>query len=210
MRFNEEGIDNVGIRDLARELDLSPGNVSYWFPRKEDLVRGLLDEIRAQNDARPAAAGHVSSVADLLGSIRSSLQTQLEYRCLTESVVHVARTWPALGARYREVDRARRLGLAAAVRVLGGTGALVGPRDEPGVARLVGTWSLIARFWLAERSISSADLGDNEAVAHYLSLVAATLLPWAARPVELDPWLAGVSIPAALACSPAGDAEASR
>lgn len=190
--FNERGIDNVGVRDLARELGMSPGNLSYWFTRKEDLVRALMDELRERNSRRGGGAA-APTVAGLLGGLGDALRAQLEYRCLTESIVHVARTWPELGARYRETEHLRRAELAARVRALAAAGALVG-LDEPGdVARLVGTWSLVARFWLSERGISYPDTSDEAAVAHTLALLAHSLRPFVPDGAEvLAPWLAGV------------------
>ena len=33
--FNNQGVHNVGVRDIARALEISPGNMSYHFPKKE-------------------------------------------------------------------------------------------------------------------------------------------------------------------------------
>lgn len=175
--FNARGIDNVGVRDLARDLEMSPGNLSYWFTRKEDLVRALLVELRERNDARPSPS-RVETVPALLEAFRTALLAQLDYRCLTESIVHVARTWPELGEVYRETELRRRAELAATVRGLAARGALVGLAEDADLDRLVGTWSLVARFWLSERGISHPGLRDEAAVAHYLALVAHSLLPY--------------------------------
>lgn len=190
--FNERGIDNVGVRELARDLGLSPGNVSYHFPKKEDLVAGLLDELQAKNAQRPAISGQVSSLAALLDSFGTALTTQLEYRCLTQSIVHVVNTFPALQARYRRVEQARRSALAATVEHLRGIGVLDGPTDAAGIARLVATWSLIARFWLSERGVSYAGVSDARAIEHYVALVAHSLLPYACDSGSLAPYLAQV------------------
>ncbi|MBK6566649.1 MAG: helix-turn-helix transcriptional regulator [Saprospiraceae bacterium] len=32
--FNERGYHDVGMREIARELNLSPGNVTYYFKRR--------------------------------------------------------------------------------------------------------------------------------------------------------------------------------
>jgi AcrR family transcriptional regulator len=48
-------IPAVGIREIARQLELSPGNVSYHFPTKEALVAALIEEGHAENNALVAA-----------------------------------------------------------------------------------------------------------------------------------------------------------
>jgi AcrR family transcriptional regulator len=49
--FNERGVAAVGVREIARDLDLSPGNVSYHYPTKEALVAALMREMHARNNA---------------------------------------------------------------------------------------------------------------------------------------------------------------
>ncbi len=36
--FNEHGLERIGMRELARDLQLRPGNLTYHFARKEDLI----------------------------------------------------------------------------------------------------------------------------------------------------------------------------
>lgn len=186
--FNERGIDNVGVRDLARDLGMSPGNLSYWFTRKEDLVRALMDELRDRNAARPTPE-RVTTVGGLLAGFRAALEAQLDYRCLTESVVHIAHTWPELGAAYRDTERRRRADLAATVRGLVRLGQLQGVEDPGDVARLVGQWSLVARFWLSERGLSYPGHPDAAILGHYVSLVAHSLRPFVPADSELQPHL---------------------
>ena len=48
--FNEHGMYQTGVRDIARALDISPGNLSYHFARKEDLLIAILDQYKHGND----------------------------------------------------------------------------------------------------------------------------------------------------------------
>ncbi len=43
--FNEKGIDNVTTREIAKELNMSLGNLTYYFPAKNDIVLALTQEI---------------------------------------------------------------------------------------------------------------------------------------------------------------------
>src|SRR3954463_2549054 len=46
--FNAQGVHRVGVRDVARALGMSPGNLAYHFPTKDDLVAALLLELHEQ------------------------------------------------------------------------------------------------------------------------------------------------------------------
>ena len=44
--FSRHGFAKVSLRDIAGELGISVGNLTYYFPRKADLVDAVLDEFR--------------------------------------------------------------------------------------------------------------------------------------------------------------------
>ena len=47
--FNENGIEYVGMRELAADLGMRVGNVTYYFPTKDDLVMELISGLRDLN-----------------------------------------------------------------------------------------------------------------------------------------------------------------
>lgn len=47
--FNNQGVHNVGVRDIARTLEMSPGNMSYHFPKKEDVILALMEKMSEGN-----------------------------------------------------------------------------------------------------------------------------------------------------------------
>lgn len=42
--FNAEGYDRVTMRRIAAEAGIGVGNVTYYFPRKQDIVDALMDD----------------------------------------------------------------------------------------------------------------------------------------------------------------------
>ncbi len=42
--FNTQGYDRVTMRQLAEELHMAVGNLTYYFPRKQQIVEELMDE----------------------------------------------------------------------------------------------------------------------------------------------------------------------
>jgi AcrR family transcriptional regulator len=48
--FNESGIEYVGMRELATALGMRIGNLTYYFPTKDDLVYRLSLELAEENN----------------------------------------------------------------------------------------------------------------------------------------------------------------
>ncbi len=191
--FNEHGLEGVGPRDLARDLGLSPGNVSYHFPRKQDLVLALMDELAGRNEATVGDLAGAADLADLLRRYRATFEAQYEYRGITRAIVPLVESDPAIAERHRAGAAARRAGLHRAFAAMVGRD-LRPDTDRATLARLVASCSITARFWSGEALLSFPDVPVDRVIDHYVALLAHAL--WGPATEEgraaLAPFLAGV------------------
>lgn len=196
-RFNERGLEGVAIRELARELGLSPGNVSYHFPKKEALVAALMEELRELNDATIGPLEQVETLEGFLERYRRVFENQHAYRFIPRSLATIVRGSDETARRYRSVEKARRASLAAALERLRDAGELERTLDEEAIARIVGLCTLIARFWLSEAELSHPRARVDSLIEHYLSLIAHALSPHVARHARrtLEPYLSPAARP---------------
>lgn len=172
--FNERGVEAVGPRDLARDLGLSPGNVSYYFPRKQDLVLALMDDLSARNEATVGDLAEARDLAELLGRYRVTFETQYEYRGITRAIVPLVESDPAVAERHRASAAARRAGLHRAFAAMVGRD-LRPETDRATLARLVASCSLTARFWSGEALLSFPNVPVDRVIDHYVALMAHAL-----------------------------------
>lgn len=78
--FNREGVNNVRLLDIAKHTDISPGNLSYHFKTKKDLIQALLKQLQtASKDMRTVHMGYLEH-EDYLSITRSFLRFQIGYR----------------------------------------------------------------------------------------------------------------------------------
>ncbi|MFR6332611.1 MAG: TetR/AcrR family transcriptional regulator [Eisenbergiella sp.] len=43
--FNEKGYDQVSMREIAKQAGTTIGNLTYYFPKKEDIVIQIVSEL---------------------------------------------------------------------------------------------------------------------------------------------------------------------
>ena len=43
--YNERGLSNVTIRQIAQEMNISSGNLTYHFEKRGDLVKGIFQDL---------------------------------------------------------------------------------------------------------------------------------------------------------------------
>ena len=176
--FNRRGIEAVGVRELARDLGISVGNLSYYYPKKEDILVELSKQMSRSND-RLMEEFYKSdySVEAFLALYRKVFENQLAYRCIQLQGVNILYQYPDLHKLYSErfgPNRYRRLfDLLKSMRE---KGELPKQLPDEDLKQKMGYISLIGRFWIAEAASARKQYTDDENIAYYLGLLRGVLV----------------------------------
>jgi len=174
--LNSKGLSAVSIRALAAELGLSPGNVSYYFRRKAELVAALAQRLGDSNSGRFRRP--VADVGEFLEVFRETFVVHLHYRGLVLALPDLCETFPEIGRDYRAREKDRRQALFEQLASLRRQEHLSASDED--LRRVVAHLTLIGRFWLAEARLSHRSVAQSRIIDHYLALIADNLLPYAA------------------------------
>jgi AcrR family transcriptional regulator len=80
--FNRFGEPNVSTTLISAELGISPGNLYYHYPAKDELINSLFERYeRALNELLPAAEG-IRNVEDAWFFLHSQFEIVWQYRFL--------------------------------------------------------------------------------------------------------------------------------
>jgi AcrR family transcriptional regulator len=155
--FNERGVHGVGVRDIARALGMSPGNLQYHFAKKDDLVAALIERMHAFNAGLVGELQGEPTFAWVAELTRRAFQNHLAHRGLMPSYAELVAGSPRLSELEAGLVEPRRARFMRSVELLIAAGlldgALVGPRAD----YLFLQTQAVARFW-----ISMALLNDVE------------------------------------------------
>jgi AcrR family transcriptional regulator len=80
--FNRFGEPNVSTTLISSELSISPGNLYYHFPAKDELVIALFEEYQTKLFPILAAGAHVSDVEEAWFFLHSLFELIWDYRFL--------------------------------------------------------------------------------------------------------------------------------
>ena len=177
--INAHGVERLGMRDIARELGLSPGNLTYHFPTKEDLLIALAARLSDRNEQTEALGGMPDGLDGLLERFRTAFRNQVDFRGLVLALVHLHDKYPAIRAAYDVHQRRRTEAFVAMFDHLRSRGSLDGATEDGELQRLAGYCTLIGRFWISEAHIDGLDPAAPATHAHYLDLLATALAPHA-------------------------------
>src|SRR5688572_8438621 len=104
--FNERGIEYVGLRELAALLDMRVGNITYYFPTKDDLVFELSMQL-SETNAATMVVHEKPTMLSFLNMLHDVFQNHLQFRCLLLSVVHVMKQNKRVAAAYQQNQNKR-------------------------------------------------------------------------------------------------------
>ena len=180
--FNRFGEPNVSTTAIAAGMDISPGNLHYHYPAKEELANALFARFERALTPLLAAAGDVRNVEDAWLFFHMLFERIWEYRFLYRDLNDLLSRNRLLETRFQAVLKDKNRAVRAALSGLGGTGTVHMHRRE---AEPVATAMVVViTYWLSyeyvrdprhalERATAEASL--MRGAAHVLGL----LLPYA-------------------------------
>lgn len=176
--FNERGFAAVGIREIARDLGLSPGNVSYHFATKDALVVALIEDAHARNNAQATASDGELDFAEVDRIFRAAMQRDLANRWLMRDAVGFLVAHPELRGLHERLQRAREARVDGIVERLIAA-RLLEPRRTRRALPLLRTQILTQIFfWLPAAILSAPDQEPSEHLDTHARAALALFLPY--------------------------------
>lgn len=173
-RFNELGINAVGVRDIAISMGISPGNMSYHFPKKEDLITELASRLRAANDAAfQDFLANTINLTNFLFLMQRIFNNQYQYRALFLGMIEIQNTQETVRNAYKKTEQPRKTFYRDSFQKLVEQQEL--QTTEEDLHFLVSFMSLAGRFWLSEAAISFRDAPKEAIIHYYLHLISKQL-----------------------------------
>ncbi len=109
--FNQQGLAQVTIRQIAMEIGMSSGNLNYHFRKKEEIIEALYFEMVAVFDERVDRLDEaVFSLPYVHSEMKKSMQRMVAYQFIWIDLYHLLRGFPRIQAHFLEVWHKRKAG----------------------------------------------------------------------------------------------------
>lgn len=171
--YNTYGVEYVGVRELAKEMDTKAGNITYYFPTKNDLLMEIAQRLTLSNSAllaQPKEPG----LYGFLDMNRQLYFNQYKYRSYFVSLPLWLQQDVEFAQSYREGQLARRKSFTEELMTLVNDGYLE-PLSDKEMEPLLDALSTIGRLWITEATIDGLIDDENIAVYTYLKRLAGLL-----------------------------------
>lgn len=173
--INEKGYMNVGVREIARALEMSPGNLSYHFSKKEDILIAMLEQFQETNSSSyEDYLAQTPSLERFLELMKKIFESQYHYRGVFIGNQFVqAEIESGERFNYKETQAKRIAGFTKIFRNLDAAGQLKVTEED--ISFLVSHITLVGRFWIYEATLFNKSPEKEQTIKYYLFLLAKQL-----------------------------------
>ena len=171
--YNTHGVEYVGVRELAKELNMKGGNINYYFPTKNDLLIELSERLSEGNTVLFKQDREVS-IYNFLDMHRNIYANQYKYRSLFISLPLWVKHDSTLAENYKGRQQQRRKSIYDELKslFLSGYFQTAKAQDLDAILNAITTTN---RFWISEATLDEI-IDDKElAINTYLLRLAGLL-----------------------------------
>jgi AcrR family transcriptional regulator len=177
LQFNQNGVMNVTARQLAGELNISLGVLSYHFPKKEDLIQALSQQFGAELDSQVhLKMADVASIQDLLHLTYQTFEIILKYKFFMLDLVNIMRNYPVLAQAHRQFIALRIVEQKKLTKKLIEKGLIKNPISAEQENLFIEVIFLMYNFWISQAEILYEGLEENK-INYYVKMYWSLILP---------------------------------
>lgn len=174
--FNESGISNISLRDIAKELNISVGNLQYHFKKREDIIEALYFELVEKMNAHYLITGD-----DLLkiffDKSMGMMVILFEYRFFFLNFVTIVRNNEKIKTHYRRLSKQREKESLLIINLLVEGGFLRSELLKNEYQTLFKKIELVSNFWFSSILIKSNQL-QKKSITEFSLLISHSIFPY--------------------------------
>ncbi len=145
--FNRYGEPHVSTTLISSELGISPGNLYYHFPSKDQLVNHLYDQYEAAMSSLLDAGGDVQDIEDAWFFLHTLFERVWDHRFLYRDLNHLLSGNRHLETHFHAVLERKTLALRQMLESLARAGMMqIGPET---VQTLSASMAVMVTYWLS-------------------------------------------------------------
>lgn len=100
--FNQHGVGNVRVHDIAQKAKISPGNLTYHFPTKKALMEAVYGYMKQCLESMTLENTQLEVVFDALSITRDYLRFQIQFRFFYRDTLEIMKLFPDIRQAYRK------------------------------------------------------------------------------------------------------------
>lgn len=175
--YNEQGIDSITVRHIAKELDIRHSNITYYYPKKDDIIEVLYHQMQREVDQVVSNIASSANVGFDLAVFEDTFDVLYKYRFVHINSGEIFKRLPELKEIYLK-NRVKRNSIYLEIaNNLKKTNILDSSVGDEFIEIFLQNVTLINDFWVVFCDINPV-WKFKEQKAKYLKLILSAFLPY--------------------------------
>ncbi len=151
--FNEKGVNNITLRDIAEQLGISTGNLAYHYKNKDFIIEEAFRQMEEERESILSGMQMIPSFDNINLQIEPLLGLAMRYCFFYLDTVHVIRSYPKIAKLHRNFIDTNIAYTKAVIDYSVGTGNMKPELIKGSYYQLAHTVWMILNFWIAQSVI---------------------------------------------------------
>ncbi len=152
--FNELGVNNVTLRDIAERVNISIGNLAYHYKNKDFIIEEAFKKMEERRTEILTASKLTLSFEAIDSQVIPLLELAKEYRFFYLDAVHVGRNYPNIADMQKNFIQNNFLYTKAVINYSIESGNMRAEPFDGYYDHLAKTVCMVMTFWLPEAEIN--------------------------------------------------------
>ncbi len=150
--YNRKGISRVSMKELSDSLGISPGNLTYHYKTKGDLLLAIYDIMHEEASGYLETSGFIT-LHHFEQAMSNYYEFNQRYKFFFNDVVYISREYPEVGKRYEASNLIRFKQGRALLDYFVQSGRMIPESDNVNYDQLVHVVWMTMAFWTAQSQI---------------------------------------------------------
>lgn len=183
--FNEHGVPQTSLRDIAKVIDISQGNLTYHFHKKESIFEELYFEFVDNLAKAPLLEdGQALTLKTLLEQTQKRMEIMVDYRFLFIDLNHTLREYPKIKFHFNQLGKERCAAYLALFKTAVNNDIMRGQAYKEEYESLATRIKLFNDHWLSVASVNEIPLEDIATKHH--ALLTEMLFPYFSHKIQRE------------------------
>ena len=184
--LNHHGLAVVSQRMIADELNISPGNLTYHFKKRSEIIEALYFELVEKMDQAFSMLSQTTNLIEGLYLVTKAMMHNFyDYRFMMLDFIQLMREYTKIKNHYQVLLKQREAQLAQFVEMMI-QNKLMRPEEIPNeYTNLIYRQMILGDFWLASAAINSKEMKLAQ-VDQYLEIVCQAIYPYLTKKAKRE------------------------
>lgn len=176
--FNLQGLSQVTLRTIAKEMEISQGNLNYHFKKREDIIEAIYFRLVKEMDGSMSKMEHSEIHLELILAISTSIMNNaFKYRFFLLDFTQIMREHKTIKKHHSKLIAVRESETVGLFGLFAANGIMRKEELPNEYIHLYKRIQIFSDFWMASAEVENIKL-EKKLIRKHLRIIMQSIYPY--------------------------------